>query len=74
VESADKALRLLARWLLDRTDVRTVAEISRDDIEGGTETTLALQASCSAIFGRAFCVPADERSGVGRVTAAGWTS
>jgi site-specific recombinase XerD len=33
VESADNALRLLARWLLDRTDVRTVAEISRDDIE-----------------------------------------
>jgi site-specific recombinase XerD len=33
VESADNALRLLARWLLDQTDVRTVAEISRDDIE-----------------------------------------
>jgi site-specific recombinase XerD len=33
VESADNALRLLARWLLDRTDVRTVTEISRDDIE-----------------------------------------
>jgi site-specific recombinase XerD len=33
VESADNALRLLARWLLERTDVRTVAEISRDDIE-----------------------------------------
>ncbi|MGH3839223.1 MAG: hypothetical protein ACRDSF_26525, partial [Pseudonocardiaceae bacterium] len=33
VESADNALRLLARWLLDRTDVRTVAEISRDNIE-----------------------------------------
>ncbi len=33
VESADNALRLLARWLLDGTDVRAVAEISRDDIE-----------------------------------------
>ena len=33
VESADNALRLLARWLLDATDVHTIAEISRDDIE-----------------------------------------
>jgi site-specific recombinase XerD len=33
VESADNALRLLARWLLDNTQVHAVAEISRDDIE-----------------------------------------
>src|ERR687892_2863518 len=33
VVSADNALRLLARWLLDRTEVRAVAEVTRDDIE-----------------------------------------
>jgi site-specific recombinase XerD len=33
VISADNALRLLARWLLDRTEVRAVAEVTRDDIE-----------------------------------------
>jgi site-specific recombinase XerD len=33
VESADSALRLLANWLIDHTQVRAVAEISRDDIE-----------------------------------------
>ena len=33
VESADGALRLLAGWLVDHTQVRAVADIGRDDIE-----------------------------------------
>jgi site-specific recombinase XerD len=33
VESADSALRQFARWLLEHTEVRAVAEITRDDIE-----------------------------------------
>ena len=33
VESAESALRQLARWLLDNTEVRAIAEVTRDDIE-----------------------------------------
>jgi site-specific recombinase XerD len=33
VEAADVALRLLACWVLDHTDIRTVSGISRGDIE-----------------------------------------
>jgi site-specific recombinase XerD len=33
VEAADAALRQLARWLLDHTDIRSIADIGRNDIE-----------------------------------------
>ena len=78
VEAADTALRQLARWLLDHTDIRSVAGIGRNDIEDfkvwlasrpGVHGRLTREHATAATANAASLLRTDHRVGLVRYSA-----